>query len=176
MTAPVFNLDAALDALAASDDGEKLTAGDAKLVAELDQRLQGEWHEYQRRQDRLDYEAWLATQCRYCGPEGATGDCGDCPEGAEAAELKQPDSRPIPPPSPKPASPSDMPPLPPMRPLPGPTRGPNFLPLALTVEQPDDREAAAWQLPDVEQLLEAIRKQPLVTPVPMDDPALWSPA
>lgn len=172
MTAPVFNLDAALDALAAHDDGEKLTPGDAKLVAELDRRLQQEWYEVQRRQDRFEREAWLATQCRFCGPEGATGDCGDCPEGAEAAELKQP----APQPSPKPASPSDMPPLPPMRPLPGPTRGPNFLPLALTVEQPDDREAAAWQLPDVEQLLEAIRKQPLVTPVPMDDPALWSPA
>lgn len=78
MTALVFDLTAAQNALCRIDDGNPLP-GDHTLAAQYERHCQQSHHHLQAALDRAEHDAWLAGQCRYCGPDGATGDCGDCP-------------------------------------------------------------------------------------------------
>ena len=86
MTAPVFDLTAATDALYRSDNGIKAKPGDAQLIAAYDRHLNAAYDRHLRSVEAAEYATWLAQQCAYCGPEGATGpDCGDCDGPAVAA-------------------------------------------------------------------------------------------
>lgn len=90
MTAVVFDLKAAEAAHGRAEEGADPLPGDTELVAAYDGWLSQEWDRYWepiwRADAAAEESAWLAGQCRYCGPEGSTGpDCGDCPEGAEVA-------------------------------------------------------------------------------------------
>ncbi|QKW15321.1 hypothetical protein [Verrucosispora sp. NA02020] len=80
MTAPAFALDAAAaDALARYDDGSPTLPGDLALIVAYEQQCQRDADRLLRDGVERERAAWLAGQCRYCGPEGATGpDCGDC--------------------------------------------------------------------------------------------------
>ncbi|MEV2239457.1 hypothetical protein [Micromonospora sp. NPDC049891] len=81
MTAPVrvHPLAAAADALARADDGAPAQPGDLALIAAYEQQCQADAGRLLLDGLEWDRIAWLATQCRFCGPEGSTGpDCGDC--------------------------------------------------------------------------------------------------
>jgi hypothetical protein len=85
MTAPIhFSIADAQDALARSDEGEKVLPGDAELIAAYEGFCQQE-------QDRREYAyyeaeraAWLATQCPGC-EDGGTGEPCDDHFGPEDA-------------------------------------------------------------------------------------------
>lgn len=90
MTAVAIDVADAQDALAAADDGDKELPGDRHLIDAYEGHCQQGsarfWQALWLVEDAAERTEWLASQCRYCGPEGATGDdCGDCPEGTEAA-------------------------------------------------------------------------------------------
>lgn len=81
MTVTLFDLAEAQDAVNRLDDGIGLPGDEAK-AAQFEAFCQQEQDCYDRQRAAEEDAAWLAGQCRHCGPEGASGpDCGDCPEG-----------------------------------------------------------------------------------------------
>ncbi len=78
MTAIHFNLPAAQDALARSDDGAKALPGDAKLIADSEGYLQQEQLRFEDAQHAADRAAWLETACPACEPGGQGSICDRC--------------------------------------------------------------------------------------------------
>lgn len=85
-SAPIaFDLAAAQEALARSDEGATPLPGDDTLITAYESYCQQSWEDLQYEIHEAGRDTWLADQCRFCGPEGATGDCGDCDIPAVAA-------------------------------------------------------------------------------------------
>jgi hypothetical protein len=86
-----FDVAAAQDALARSDDGQPALPGDAQLIAVLDRHCQwGDlWLDDQRRAD--EYADWLARQCPVCEEGGGGPECDDCVIAEDAAAKRRED-------------------------------------------------------------------------------------
>lgn len=80
MTAIHFDLPAAQDALARSDDGVKALPGDRTLLDAYEGYLQQEWGRFEEQQDAAERAVWLARQCPGC-VDGGTGE--ECDEHHE---------------------------------------------------------------------------------------------
>jgi hypothetical protein len=79
-----FDLAEAQDATNRLDDGIGLP-GDEEKAAQFEAFCQQEQDRFWEQRATEEDAAWLARQCRHCGPEGSSGpDCGDCPEGDPA--------------------------------------------------------------------------------------------
>lgn len=75
-----FSLADAQNALARSDDGNKLLPGDAELIAAYEGYCQQEWERLDDDRRAAEYAEWLADQCpACCEAPGATGPvCDEC--------------------------------------------------------------------------------------------------
>jgi hypothetical protein len=81
MTAPIiFDLVAAADALARSDEGVDPLPGDDVLIAAYEGYLQQEHDRFEDQLREDEYARWLSEQCPAC-EQGATGPvCSGCAE------------------------------------------------------------------------------------------------
>lgn len=78
MSSPIrFNVAAAQDALARSDEGADPQPGDAELIAAYEGFCQQEWDRFQERQYAAERAAWLTTRCGGCEPGGTGEACDD---------------------------------------------------------------------------------------------------
>jgi hypothetical protein len=83
-----FNLPAAQEALARSDEGVDALPGDAELIAAYEGYCQQEQDRYEYACYEAERAAWLADQCPAC-EDGGTGpvcdECADDEDGVEPA-------------------------------------------------------------------------------------------
>ncbi|MGX6605598.1 hypothetical protein ACWKSP_26220 [Micromonosporaceae bacterium Da 78-11] len=83
MTAPIlFDLSAALEAVARDEEGVDLLPGDRELIAAHEGFCQQEWDAFQDRCAATDLADWLADQCPAHEDGGRGPVCDECAEVA----------------------------------------------------------------------------------------------
>jgi len=90
MTAPTMprTLAVGADAITRLDYGHGLP-GDEITAAVYEAECQQSAYVYDREMERVQWDAYLAGKCLYCGPTGSYGpDCGDCPLPEPAVAIQ----------------------------------------------------------------------------------------